>query len=196
MHPKERRKLDNKERAIVKELIRDPRISDNRISKNTNVPLRTVNRKRKILEKEGILNYFAYLDNSYTGTKAFGSTHMYILTFKEGISREKFMRSIDLNQIPPLIIKHILFSFIGEKNGKLCFTMLISSRAEQDIIEIFNEEILPLLEMYLGSNIIYKTETLRISTPISLFHNYLYNINQENGKLRKDWPDTKVFVDD
>ena len=40
-------KLDEKEQKIVKELIKNPRISDTQIAKNTNIPVMTINRKRK-----------------------------------------------------------------------------------------------------------------------------------------------------
>ena len=58
------RQLDEQERRIVRELIKDPRISDNQIAKNTRVPVMTVNRKRKLLEEKGLLNYYCYLDTS------------------------------------------------------------------------------------------------------------------------------------
>ena len=47
--------FDDQERAILKALIRDPRQSDNHISKVTGVPTPTVRRKRKRLEDEGLL---------------------------------------------------------------------------------------------------------------------------------------------
>lgn len=191
-----RKKLDKQERLIVKELIKNPRISDNQISKITKVPIKTVNRKRKKLQKLGLLNYYTYFDTTPNGSQSFGATHMYILTFKEGMSREKFIRQIDQMQITPLMIKHVSFSFLGENKGKLCFIIYISSRTEQDIIEVFNEEIIPFLKRFLGKDIIAQTETLRISSPTSFFHNYFYKINREDGILKSDWPDNKIFVDD
>ena len=50
----EKRGLDDQEKLIVRELIKDPRISDNQISTNTNIPLKSVNRKRKRMEFEEI----------------------------------------------------------------------------------------------------------------------------------------------
>ena len=43
--------FDEQELLILKALIRDPRMSDNRIGKLTGVPIRTVSRKRQRLEK-------------------------------------------------------------------------------------------------------------------------------------------------
>ena len=45
------------ERRIIRNLIKNPRISDNKISKITGIPTITVNRKRKKLEAEGLLHY-------------------------------------------------------------------------------------------------------------------------------------------
>jgi len=46
------RAIDEQERAIIKALIRDPRQSNNYISKVTGVPTPTVRRKRQRLEDE------------------------------------------------------------------------------------------------------------------------------------------------
>ena len=53
------RKFDKQEEMIIKELIRNSRISDNQIAKNTRIPVTTVNRKRKLLEEEGFIHYYA-----------------------------------------------------------------------------------------------------------------------------------------
>ena len=42
------RTIDEQEKLIIKALIRNPRSSDNQISKTTKVPVRTVYRKEKI----------------------------------------------------------------------------------------------------------------------------------------------------
>jgi len=51
------RELDEQERLIVRQLVRDPRESDNGIGELTDVNVRTVGRKRQRLEQEGILSY-------------------------------------------------------------------------------------------------------------------------------------------
>ena len=43
------RDLDKKEKLIIKELVKNPRISDNQIAKNTGLAVKSVNRKRKKL---------------------------------------------------------------------------------------------------------------------------------------------------
>ena len=68
--------FDDQERAILKALVRDPRQSDNHISKVTGVPTPTVRRKRRRLEDEGLLNYFAAIDMQETGTGTFSARQL------------------------------------------------------------------------------------------------------------------------
>ena len=65
------RDLDEQERLIVRELIRDPRHSDHGIGQATGFNTRTVARKRQKLEEEGILSYFTHVDLSAKGTGYF-----------------------------------------------------------------------------------------------------------------------------
>lgn len=48
------RTIDEQEKLIIKALIRNPRSSDNQISKTTKVPVRTVYRKRKIRKRKAL----------------------------------------------------------------------------------------------------------------------------------------------
>src|SRR5437870_11191897 len=97
------RELDEQERLIVRQLIRDPRESDNAIGELTGVNVRTVSRKRQRLEQEGVLSYFTNVDLSPNGTAKFSARHLYIVKFRIGITfkqiaedikREPFVRSI------------------------------------------------------------------------------------------------------
>src|SRR4051812_31580855 len=51
------KQLDQQERLIVRQLIRDPRESDNGIGELTGVNVRTVGRKRQRMEQSGVLSY-------------------------------------------------------------------------------------------------------------------------------------------
>ena len=86
------RELDAQEKLIVRELIKNPRISDNQISRNTKIPVMTVNSKRKALEKEGNIRYFTSLDTGEHGTGKYKAKQLYIIKFKIGITREKFIK--------------------------------------------------------------------------------------------------------
>jgi DNA-binding Lrp family transcriptional regulator len=61
------KKIDDVEKQIIKELVIDPKISDNKISKNTNIPLKTVNRKRKKLEENNYINYMLNINHGEKG---------------------------------------------------------------------------------------------------------------------------------
>src|SRR3989338_5073075 len=104
--------LDKQEKLIVRELIRDPRISDNQIAHITQVPLKTVNRKRKSLEDGNILAYYTYLDTTMHGTGAFSARHLYLISLKSGITRQRALTI--MQQDTPFLFslsKHILLSY-------------------------------------------------------------------------------------
>ncbi len=143
-------KLDNQERLITRELIKNPRISDNQIAIKTNVPLKTVNRKRKILEEKGMLLYFSYL----------------------------------------------FLTWIGEMEGNVAIIKMIESQKQDDLIEIFNADIVPTLEECFGNGCIKKTITIPISATLRAIHNYLPGRNMEKGKIKEDWPNERIFVDE
>ena len=62
------RELDDQERLIIRQLIRDPRESDNGIGESTGVNVRTVGRKRQRLEQDGILSYHTQVNLTESGT--------------------------------------------------------------------------------------------------------------------------------
>jgi DNA-binding Lrp family transcriptional regulator len=191
-----RRELDVQEYGIVKELILNPRISDNQIAKNSSIPLKTVNRKRKKLESEGLLQYFTYLDTSIHGTCDFGSRKMYIISFKEGITRTSFFDKFSIDKIRNnLGNKHIFESHLGEKNGRLVLILVLESRLESDILEIFNAEIMPVITDSFGSNAIKDINVIPLTHLLTLLHNYVPKKNlMQNSKIH---PDKKtVFVAD
>src|SRR5437870_11635087 len=88
------RTLDDQEKLIVKALIRDPRLSDNQVGKLTGVPTPSVRRKRKKLEEEGLLSYFAALDMQESGTGTFGARHLYVVKFRIGITVKQLVEEI------------------------------------------------------------------------------------------------------
>ncbi|MBA3063921.1 winged helix-turn-helix transcriptional regulator [Candidatus Woesearchaeota archaeon] len=187
--------IDQQEKVIIRELIKNPKISDNQISKNTKVPVKTVNRKRKILEKRGIINYFTCLNNGIDGTGRFTAKQQYIITFKYGITRSSIIEKIG-KEMPRLIeLKHIADCSVGDKDGHAIIAMTIESRVESDIIEVFNAEILPKLKRLLGEDAVIKTDVLTFNSHFIIMHNYMPLINMRNGKIKEEWSDDLVFVD-
>ncbi len=187
------RDLDDAEQKILKEIIRDPRISDNRISKITKIPVKTVNRKRKILEKEGILYYFASVNNLESGTGIFGASHLYIVHFKNGITKKQISDFLEKQEVTPHNLKHINTCLLGESNGNAVLVLQIESRREEDIVEIFNADITNELKKGFG-DCVKKVDVVRINNTIKLHHNYLLTKNIVNGKIRDEWPSNLIFV--
>ncbi len=83
------KELDHQEKKILLELVRNPRISDNQIGKNTGIPVKTVNRKRKILEQKNILSYFSFINYGEKGTGLFDSQYLYLIKLKFGITTKQ-----------------------------------------------------------------------------------------------------------
>ncbi len=190
-------KLDNQERLITRELIKNPRISDNQIAIKTNVPLKTVNRKRKILEEKGMLLYFSYLNNSQTGTGTYNGRGLFIIVLRDGITRRELLEKYWNNKkIDEFFPKHIFLTWIGEMEGNVAIIKMIESQKQDDLIEIFNADIVPTLEECFGNGCIKKTITIPISATLRAIHNYLPGRNMEKGKIKEDWPNERIFVDE
>jgi DNA-binding Lrp family transcriptional regulator len=195
--------FDEQEKKIVKELIRNPRISDNQLAKNTNIPVKTVNRKRKNLEQKNLLSYFAMINNGRYGTGAFGASKFYIISFKYGISRKQFLEGLTSKTGEAMKgkirfeSKHITFSILGEKDGHLTLMILLQSRQDSDIVEIFNVDILGHLKDGLGQDCVENVQVITLEQPLRVLHNYLIHPlfnNLENGVIRKNWDDDLIYV--
>jgi len=117
------RELDNNEKIIIKELIKNPRISDNQIAKNTGLAVKSVNRKRKRLEEDNIIFYFTHIDNSLSGTGSFSARQLYILDFKQGTTRAKFIEKFNHTDLPKTLQK-TLFTYLS---GRIKWGIEISS---------------------------------------------------------------------
>lgn len=166
--------LSEKEHSILKEIIKNPRISDQKISQKTKIPVKTVNRKRKSLEEKKLLHYIAYINNFPNGTSTFHSQCMYRMFFSLGTSLESVKKIILSSNFRDnyTILKHIIFDFLGEQNGQAVYNAILVSRVDSDMVEILNAEIVPFFEFYLGKGIITRVEELTIRSFNKFFHNY------------------------
>jgi len=188
-------KFDSQQKVIVRELIKDPRISDNKISKKTGIPLKTVNRKRKVLEEKGILNYLAYIEHGKPGTGQLKAKQLFIVFFKHGITRNAFLDEfLKIDSITHAQLKHVFEAHIGEANGRLALVLYLDSRQEEDLLEIYNVEIVPLLRERFGEDCIHSTQVITITSTAKLLRNYFPSLNLEKGKLKQDWPDQLIYV--
>lgn len=110
------RKFDRHEEQILKELIKNPRISDNQIAKNTRIPVTSVNRKRKLLEEEGFIHYYTDVSDESLEKGQHNARQLYIIKFKEGITRQKYIEEIKKARISGKSIQGItLKAFWGRR---------------------------------------------------------------------------------
>jgi DNA-binding Lrp family transcriptional regulator len=189
------RVIDEQERAIIKALIRDPRQSNNYISKVTGVPTPTVRRKRQRLEDEGLLSYFATIDMQGTGTGTFGARHLYIIKFRIGITVKQIVDEIKSEPNVRSVFTDLIYeSHIAEMDGRVALVMIIEGKDDADIIENVQGKIVPSLRKNHGPDSIEEISTLRLLSPIRVFHNYVPLVNMHNGVLRDDWTNDAIFV--
>lgn len=188
--------LDEQEIKIIRELIRNPRISDNKASKRSGVPVMTVNRKRKALEESGILYYYTTINHGKQGTGDFFASQLYIIKFKLGLTNKEFLENIRKDKtLKRFNAEHIVSSKICEKDGHLALMLELNAHTEQDLNECFNGHLVPMLKRIFGDDCIKNIETIRILESIRDHHNYIYKVNTSNGIISKDWPDDYIFID-
>ncbi|MDB6174430.1 MAG: putative transcriptional regulator, AsnC family [Chthoniobacteraceae bacterium] len=189
------KELDDQERLIVRQLIRDPRESDNGVGEATGVNVRTVGRKRQRMEEAGILSYFTNLDLSTPGTGQFTTRHLYIIKFRIGVTYNQLLEDIKREPFVRSIFTEIIFeSHISEIDGKLAMLLFIDGASETDIVQTVQEQLMPSLLRNHGENSIEEVSTVRILSPVRVMRNYVLPVNMQNGYIRKDWPDEAIYV--
>ncbi len=186
--------LDDAENLIVKQLIKNPRLSDNQIAKNTKLSVMTVNRKRKSLEAKGLLLYFTALNTSDEGTGIFNIRQLYIIKFKTGLTREQYLEGFTKNP-NWRYSENIVNSFLGEKDGHLALILMMEAKTQAELVEIFNGKIILELQKAHGTDAVEDIITTRIDMPVRLFHNYLPLYNMKEGHITEDWPEDYIFAD-
>lgn len=187
--------FDDQVKLIVRALIRDPRLSDNAVSKRTGVPVRTAGRKRKALEDQGFLKYFTTLGVSGGAMAVSGVQHLYIVKLRVGITPERIFKQLQNEpEVATAFTELILESHVGEIDGHVALLLFIEGSDDKEIVESFQAKIVPALVRNHGDDCIVEVLTLRVLSPIRFFHNYLPALNMQGGKLRADWPDEGIFV--
>lgn len=187
--------LDTNERQIVKALIKNPRISDNQISRYTGIPVRTINRKRKKMEEKGLLRYLTSIDMGVDGTGQFPSRHLYLIKFKLGITQDKIIKEIkEEHNVRTVFTELIYESHLSEIDGHTSLVIIIEGKTDDDINEGFNSRIVPSLKKNHGQDSIVQVSTIRLGKIIRLFHNYIPMVNMKNGFINADWPDSAIFA--
>ncbi len=189
--------LDEQEKNIVRELIRNPRISDNKISKRTKIPVMTVNRKRKRLEEEGYLKYFTSLDSGELGTGIYNAKQLYIIKFKIGITSEHYLETLEYSsKYRGFKATYVSLSYLGEKDGHLALILIMDARSDSKLVDEFNGKLIPYFKEVLGDDCIEEVTTSKITHTVRRHHNYLTRFNMEKTKIKEEWLDEWIFVGD
>ncbi|MBI4148276.1 winged helix-turn-helix domain-containing protein [Candidatus Woesearchaeota archaeon] len=184
------RVVDAHEESILKELIRNPRLSDNQLAKQTNIPVTTVNRKRKKLEEEGILSYFAYVSSGWNKVR-----QLYILKFKEGITIKNYLDKAKTNTtFRSDNARYHVDSYIGEKDGHFALTMILEADSSAELVELFHGKVVKGIRARHGDDCIAEIFTTKIIHPLRLHHNYLPLFNIKNGRMSDTWDSSWIHV--
>ena len=190
------REFDTQERAIVRALVRNPRLSDNRISSTTGIPVRTVSRKRTRLEREGVVKYFTAVERHEDSTSSpFSTQHMVIIKFRLGITRAQIVAEIRSEpNVANVFSELIRDSFIAETDGHIALVMVVEGQSDSDVADSVQGKIIPSLQKNHGDDSIDEMRTIRLLGTIRREHNYLPMVNMQQAFLREDWPDDAIFV--
>ncbi|MFW5745937.1 MAG: winged helix-turn-helix domain-containing protein [Nanoarchaeota archaeon] len=185
---------DTRDESIVKCLVKNPRISDNGISRATGIPLKTVNRRRKALEADGRLRYYVEYVPEQEGRP--WARMLFVIRFRKGITRALLLeRSGGLvDAYRENARKHIECSFLAERDGQLHLVSIVASPREEDIAEIMNADVFPYLEQCFGPYSVEGAEGFSVRDTLRLFHTYCPGLNMENGVLSSSWSLENVFV--
>ncbi len=183
-----RGRLDSQEEKIVKALTRNPRLSDNAIARMTSIPVMTVNRKRKKMEEERLLNYYAAINMGPKGTGRFGARHLYLIKFKLGVSQKQIIEEIlEEPSVRTAFTEFIYESHMAQISGHTALALIIEGKDDYEVNNAFNKRLIPSLKKNHGEDSIVEVSTVRLGRPIRLFHNYLPMINMKGGIIKDDW---------
>lgn len=186
------KKFDKQEELIVRELIRNPRLSDNKISKRTGVPVMTVNRKRKRLEKDNVIQYMTNVRHSNHGLSTQPENQLYIIKFRPGVTQKKIFDLAGESKSDRYVMsKHIVGSYIGEVDGSVALILIVAGASSEEITEIVNSKLTHVLDPGLVEGVI----TTRLNDQLRANHNYILHTNVKEGTIDEEWRDDWIYVD-
>ena len=189
------RVLDPQETVIAKALIRNPRVSDNRLGEENGIPVRSVSRKRGKLEQDGLLRYFADIDMSETGTAHFRCRHLYVIRFRLGITVTQVGREIrEEPNVVTVFTRSIYNSHVAEVDGRVALVMMVDGVSDADIVDRVQEGIVPSLRKNHGEDAIEQIQTIRLLAPVRMLRNYILDVNMKDGRMAPDWSLDAIFV--
>ena len=190
------REFDDQERAILRALIRNPRVSDNRIATTTGVPVRTVRRKRSRLENDSRVHYYAAIDRERgQGAAAITTQHMAIIKFRLGVTRGQVEEEIrNEPNVANVFSELIRDSYLAETDGHIALVMIVEGASDSDVADSLQGKILPSIQNNHGKDCIQEVRTMRVLGLIRREHNYLPKVNMPGATLDADWPDEAIYL--
>jgi DNA-binding Lrp family transcriptional regulator len=190
------RHIDEQERAVMKALVRDPRMSDHAIFESTGVPAKTVSRRRKKLEQDHVLSYHTMVDMGEGGTGQFNTRHLYIIKFKIGVTRKQILDEIKREPNIKTVFTELIFqSHLAEIDGHIALLLFVEGKDDADVVESMQAKIIPSLRKNHGDDCMEEIQTIRVLAPIRLMRNYIPLVNMNHtGTLKKEWPDDAIYV--
>lgn len=188
------RPLDNAEKFIARQLIKNPRATDKSISESSNTPLRTVGRRRRRLEEEGILRYYAEVDLGSTGTRQNASRHMYTIRFRSGVRLEDLRTRVGQEEAMMSYSEIVCESYIAESDGHLSIVLIIEGVNEETIVRQVHDNLIPSMIHNHGEGAIVEVSAMRLVECSRKLRNYLPAVNIENGCVRGNWSPEKIYV--
>ena len=187
--------LDDQERRILRALIRSPRAPENRIARETGVPVRSVRRKRQRLEQQGILKYYAAVDRERSRGAGRTTRHMVIIKFRLGVTRAQIEREIrEEPNVANVFSELIRDSYLAETDGHIALVMVVEGASDSDVTDSLQAQIIPSIRNNHGEDCIQEVRTMRVLGLIRREHNYLPAVNMEGAELAADWPDEAIYV--
>ena len=163
--------MDEKDKAILGELIKTPKITNASISTKIAVPEKTVARRRKEIEVkyiDTIQKLKQEMQHQY-----FNRSAIYTIIFNNHITRKDVqMAFLNGSLFSKVRSKHITFAFISDSVDKVKLSLFLESYLHEDIIEIVNADILPVIRKLFGDGAIHsilKSDNFR---PLILHTNY------------------------
>lgn len=190
------RRLEEQEKAICRELVRCPRCTDKHLSDATGIPLRTVGRKRRRLEAEGILKFFSEVDLGPSGTGQYPSRHLYVLQFKVGVSldeiRERFIEVTSREDSNGTVYETAL----AEIDGRLAMLITIDGHTEKEIVQRMHDDVIPSFIRNHGQGIIDRVSNMRVLETTRRLRNYVPLVNMNGSSICPSWPADSLHVGD
>jgi hypothetical protein len=76
----------------------------------------------------------------------------------------------------------------------VALVMVVEGTSDSDIVESFQQKIVPSLQKNHGKDSIEDVSTLRLLSRVRILRNYLPAVNMENGMMKPDWSTNSIFV--